>query len=95
VDRFSFYLVLDIFSRYIVGWEVAPTESSAISKSLFLDAVREQDVQPGQLHIHADDGAMMKAKSLALIFADLGISKSHSKPRISTTIPTPKRSSRR
>ena len=84
---FSLYLVLDVFSRYIVGWEVAPTESSAIAKSLFLDAVREQDVQPGQLHIHADGGAMMKAKSLALLFADLGISKSHSRPHVSNDNP--------
>jgi putative transposase len=84
---FSLYLVLDVFSRYIVGWEVATTESTAIAKALFRDAVREQGVPPGQLHIHADGGAMMKAKSLALLFADLGISKSHSRPHTSNDNP--------
>ena len=84
---FSLYLVLDVFSRYIVGWEVASADSTAIAKALFRDAVREQGVPPGQLHIHADGGAMMKAKSLALLFADLGISKSHSRPHTSNDNP--------
>jgi putative transposase len=84
---FSLYLVLDVFSRYIVGWEVATTESTAIAKDLFRDAVREQGVAPGRLHVHADGGAMMKAKSLALLFADLGISKSHSRPHVSNDNP--------
>jgi putative transposase len=84
---FSLYLVLDVFSRYIVAWEVASTESTAIAKALFRDAVREHGVAAGQLHIHADGGAMMKAKSLALLFADLGISKSHSRPHTSNDNP--------
>jgi putative transposase len=84
---FSLYLVLDVFSRYIVGWEVAQSESTAIAKALFRDAIREQRIVPGQLHIHADGGAMMKAKSLALLFADLGISKSHSRPHVSNDNP--------
>jgi putative transposase len=84
---FSLYLVLDVFSRYIVGWEVATTESTAIAKALFREAIREQGIGPGQLHIHADGGAMMKAKSLALLFADLGISKSHSRPHTSNDNP--------
>jgi putative transposase len=83
----SLYLVLDVFSRYIVGWEVAAAESTAIAKVLFRDAIREQGIAPGQLHIHADGGAMMKAKSLALLFADLGISKSHSRPHTSNDNP--------
>ena len=84
---FNLYLVLDVFSRYIVGWEVASTESTAIAKALFRDAIREQGIAPGQLHIHADGGSMMKAKSLALLFADLGISKSHSRPHTSNDNP--------
>jgi transposase InsO family protein len=84
---FSLYLVLDVFSRFIVGWEVASTESTAIARSLFTDAAREHGVQRGQLHVHADGGAMMKAKSLALLFADLGISKSHSRPHVSNDNP--------
>jgi putative transposase len=84
---FSLYLILDVFSRYIVAWEVATTESTSIAKALFRDAIREQSVAPGQLHIHADGGAMMKAKSLALLFADLGVSKSHSRPHTSNDNP--------
>lgn len=84
---FSLYLVLDVFSRYIVGWEVATRESTAIAKALFREAIREQGVGRDQLHIHADGGAMMKAKSLALLFADLGVSKSHSRPHTSNDNP--------
>ena len=84
---FSLYLVLDVFSRFIVAWEVATRESAAIAKALFSEAAREQGVQPGQLHVHADGGAPMKAKSLALFFADLGISKSHSRPHVSNDNP--------
>jgi transposase InsO family protein len=84
---FSLYLVLDVYSRFIVAWEVATRESAAIAKALFSDAAREQGVQPGQLHVHADGGAIMKSKSLALLFADLAISKSHSRPQVSNDNP--------
>lgn len=84
---FSLYLILDVFSRYIIDWTIATTESTAIAKALFSEAAREQGVQPGQLHVHADGGSMMKAKSLALLFADLGISKSHSRPHVSNDNP--------
>src|ERR1700728_1171293 len=84
---FSLYLALDVFSRFIVGWEVAATESTAIAKDLFREAARQQGIQPGQVHVHADGGAMMKSKSLALLFADLGISKSHSRPHVSNDNP--------
>lgn len=84
---YSLYLILDVFSRYVIDWTVATTESAAIARSLFSEAAREQGVEPGQLHVHADGGAMMKAKSLALLFADLGISKSHSRPHVSNDNP--------
>lgn len=84
---FSLYLVLDVFSRFIVAWEIATRESAAIAKALFSQAAYEQGVQPGQLHVHADGGPPMKAKSLALLFADLGISKSHSRPHVSNDNP--------
>ncbi len=80
---YSLYLILDVFSRYIIDWTVATVESTAIARALFSEAAREQRVQPRQLHVHADGGAVMKAKSLALLFADLGISKSHSRPHVS------------
>lgn len=84
---FSLYLVLDVFSRFIVAWTVANRESAAIAKALFSDATHEHGIQPGQLHVHADGGAAMKAKSLALLFADLSISKSHSRPHVSNDNP--------
>lgn len=84
---YSLYLILDVFSRYIVDWTVANVESAAIAESLFEEAARAQGVQPGQLHVHADGGASMKAKSLALCFADLGISKTHSRPHVSNDNP--------
>jgi transposase InsO family protein len=59
---FSLYLVLDVFSRFIVAWEVATRESAAIAKALFSEAAREQRVQPGQLHVHADSGSPMKGQ---------------------------------
>jgi putative transposase len=86
---FNLYVVLDVFSRFIVAWEVATRETAAIAKGLFSEAAREQGVQPGTLHVHADSGAPMKAKSLALLFADLGISKSHSRPHVSNDNPFP------
>lgn len=84
---FNLYLVLDVFSRFIVAWEVATRESAAIAKALFSVAAHEQGVRPGQLHVHADGGPPMKARSLALLFADLGISKSHSRPHVSNDNP--------
>ncbi len=84
---YNLYLVLDVFSRFIVAWEVATRESAAIAKALFSEAAHEQGVRPGQLHVHADGGPPMKAKSLALLFADLGISKSHSRPHVSNDNP--------
>jgi putative transposase len=74
-------------NRFIIAWEVATTESTAIAKALFREAAREQEVQPGELHVNTDGGAMMKAKSLARTFADLGISKSHSRPHVSNDNP--------
>ena len=84
---FNLYLVLDVFSRFVVAWEVAARESAAIAKALFNEAAHEQGIQPGQLHVHADGGPPMKAKSLALLFTDLGISKSHSRPHVSNDNP--------
>ena len=84
---YSLYLILDVFSRYIIDWTVASVESTAIARALFSEAAGEQGVQPGHLHVHADGGAIMKAKSLALLFADLGISKSHSRPHVSNDNP--------
>ncbi len=84
---FYLYVIIDIFSRRVVGWCVADTESAALFKPLFEDAVAKHDVTPGQLTLHADRGPSMKAKATALLLADLGVTKSHSRPYTSDDNP--------
>lgn len=84
---FYLYVILDIFSRYVVGWMIAPHESSALAKRLIAETCEKQNVQPGQLTIHADRGASMKSKPVALMLADLGITKTHSRPHVSDDNP--------
>lgn len=84
---FYLYVIIDIFSRRVVGWHVADTESAALFKPLFLDATAKHAVPPGQLTLHADRGPSMKAKATALMLADLGVTKSHSRPYTSNDNP--------
>ena len=84
---YCLYVVLDIFSRYVVAWTVAPTESAAIGQQLIDGACAEQGVGPGQLTVHADRGSPMTAKSTAQFFIGLGITQSHSRPSVSDDNP--------
>ena len=84
---FYLYVILDIFSRYAVGWMVATKESAALAQQLIKETVLKQGVAPGDLTIHSDRGSPMKAKSTALLMADLGITKSHSRPYVSDDNP--------
>jgi putative transposase len=84
---FYLYVILDIFSRYVVGWMIAPHESSALARRLIAETCDKQNVLPGQLTIHADRGSSMKSKPVALLLADLGITKSHSRPHVSDDNP--------
>jgi putative transposase len=84
---FYLYVIIDIFSRRIVAWCIADAESAALFKPLFDDAVTKHHVMPGQLTLHADRGAPMKAKATALMLADLGVTKSHSRPYTSNDNP--------
>ena len=84
---FYLYVIIDIFSRRVVGWQVAGTESAALFKPLFDQAVQLHGVPPGQLTLHADRGAPMTAKATALLLADLGVTKSHSRPYVSNDNP--------
>ena len=79
---FSLYVILDIFSRYVVGWMVARGESAALAKRLIEETVTKQEIEPGQLTIHADRGPSMTSKPVALLLADLGLTKSHSRPHV-------------
>jgi putative transposase len=84
---FYLYVILDIFSRRVVGWHVADAETAALLAPLIDEAVEKHGVPPGQLTLHADRGGPMKAKATALLLADLGVTKSHSRPYTSNDNP--------
>jgi len=84
---YSLYVALDIFSRYIVGWTIARTENAALARAFLAEAFERQGIQPGQLVCHADRGTPMTARSTSLLFADLGIRQSHSRPHVSDDNP--------
>jgi putative transposase len=84
---FTLYVLLDIFSRYIVGWQVTKSESAAVAQELIDACCKQQGVTRGQLTIHADRGSPMVAKSTAQLYVDLGVAKSHSRPRTSNDNP--------
>jgi len=84
---FYLYVILDIFSRRVVGWCVVDAESAGLFKALFSDTLAKHAVAPGQLTLHADRGGPMTAKATALMLADLGVTKSHSRPHTSDDNP--------
>ena len=84
---FHLYVILDIFSRYVTGWMVAPRESAALAQRLIAETCATQGVVPGQLFIHADRGTSMTSKPVALLLADLGVTRSHSRPQVSNDNP--------
>jgi len=81
------YVIMDIFSRYVVGWRVAYRESSALAKKLICESVQKQQINKEQLTLHADRGSSMKSKALALLLSDLGVTKTHSRPYTSNDNP--------
>jgi putative transposase len=84
---FYLYVILDIFSRRVVGWCIADAESATLFKPLFDDAARKHNIMPGQLTLHADRGSPMKAKATAFLLADLGVTRSHNRPHTSNDNP--------
>ena len=84
---FYLYVIIDIFSRRVVGWRVADAESADLFKPLFQDAAAKHAICPGQLTLHADRGPSMKAKATVFLLADLGVTKSHSRPHTSNDNP--------
>ncbi|MBW1903458.1 MAG: IS3 family transposase [Deltaproteobacteria bacterium] len=81
------YVILDIFSRYVVGWMVAHREKSALARKLIERSCEKQGIQQNQLIVHADRGPSMTSKPVALLLADLGVTKSHSRPYVSNDNP--------
>jgi putative transposase len=86
-EHYPLYTVLDIYSRYVVGWMIAEVESSDLARQLIAATALKQDIQPDQLILHADNGAPMRGKPLAQLLIDLGISKSHNRPHTSDDNP--------
>ena len=84
---FHLYVILDVFSRYVVGWMVAHRESELLAERLIRLSCQKQQIQPQQLTLHADRGSSMRSKTVALLLSDLGITKSHSRPHVSNDNP--------
>jgi putative transposase len=74
------YPILDIFSRYVAGYMIASRELASLARQLVVDSCSKQGIEPEQLILHADRGSSMTSKTLALLLADLGVGKSHSRP---------------
>jgi putative transposase len=84
---FYLYVILDVFSRYVVGWTVQHRESAAVAEQMIAQAAQQQGIERDQLTIHADRGSAMRSKPVAFLLADLGITKTHSRPYTSTDNP--------
>jgi putative transposase len=81
------YTILDVFSRYVVGWLIAERESASLAEQLIGETCAKQGIEPDQLTLHADRGSAMISKTVALLLADLGVTKTHSRPHVSNDNP--------
>lgn len=86
-NYFYLYVVLDIFSRYVVGWMVAEREAATLAERLIAETCLRHEVMPGQLTVHADRGPSMRSKTVALLLVDLGITRTHSRPYMASDNP--------
>lgn len=84
---FYLYVILDIFSRYVIGWMIAHREQAALAKRLIGDSCEKQKISQDQLTLHADRGSSMRSKDVAYMLADLGVTKTHSRPHVSNDNP--------
>ena len=84
---YHLYTIIDVYSRYVVGWLIAERESAALAQELISETCVRQSIKPGQLTIHADRGTSMTSKSVAFLMADLGVTKTHSRPHVSNDNP--------
>jgi transposase InsO family protein len=89
------FVILDIYSRYVVGWTVQHQETAALAERLIAETLAKQQIPRHQLTIHADRSSAMRSKPVAFLLADLGFTKTHSRPYTSTDNPYSERSSRR
>lgn len=81
------YVIMDIFSRYVVGWMVSYSEQAALAKHLIEQTCLKQNIEAGELTLHADRGSSMKSKGVAELLVDLGVAKTHNRPHVSNDNP--------
>ena len=85
--HYCLYVILDIFSRYVVGWMVSQRESAKLAEHFISETCRKQGIKQGELTIHADRGSSMTSKPVALLLSDMGVIKTHSRPQVSNDNP--------
>ena len=84
---YQLYVILDIFSRYVVGWMVALRESAELAEQFIADTLAKQQIAPGTLTLHADRGTSMRSKPVAALLVDLDVARTHSRPHVSDDNP--------
>lgn len=84
---FYLYVILDIYSRYVVGWTVQPRESEDLARDFIGETISKYDIAPGQLLLHADRGKVMRSKMVSALLEDLAVSRTHSRPYVSNDNP--------
>jgi putative transposase len=82
-----FYVIMDIFSRYVVGWMLAARESAELAEQFIADTIQKHNIAPGTLTLHADRGTSMRSKPVAALLIDLDVAKTHSRPHVSDDNP--------
>jgi putative transposase len=84
---FYLYVILDVFSRYVTGWMVAHRESAELARKFLEETIAQHRIPPSQLNLHADRGRVMRSKPVAFLLADLGVTRTHSRPYVSDDNP--------
>jgi transposase InsO family protein len=86
-ETYQLYVIMDIFSRYVVGWMLAARESAELAEQFIADTIRKHNIMPGTLTLHADRGTSMRSKPVAALLMDLDVTKTHSRPHVSDDNP--------
>jgi len=84
---YELFVIIDIFSRYVVGWMVAPAETGELAEAFIADTIAAQAINRDELSLHADRGTSMTSKPVVQLLVDLGVARSHSRPHVSNDNP--------
>jgi putative transposase len=84
---YELFVIIDIFSRYVVGWMVSPAETGELAEAFIADTLQRHGIDRDQLTLHADRGTSMTSKPVAQLLVDLGVARSHSRPHVSNDNP--------